>query len=119
MLVLLYLIIGMIAGSLLGAIGTGAGLVIVPALIFLAHFSGKTAIGTSLALLLPPLGLFAAFNYWKHGHVNVLAAIVIMIGFIIGSYFAARVAVNMPDATLERVFGVVAIAIGAKMLLSA
>jgi len=119
MIILLYIAIGIIAGGLLGLVGTGAGLIIVPALIFFAHFHEKLAVGTSIALLLPPVGLLAFATYWKHGDVNVTAAIVIMISFVISSYFAARLAINLPEAFLERCFGVVAILIGIKMLVSA
>ncbi len=117
--ILLYIAIGLVSGGLLGFIGTGAGLVIIPALVIFAHFSEKAAIGTSLTLLLPPIGLLAAVTYWKHGDVNVPAALIIMVSFVLSSYFTARLAINLPDALLERCFGVVAIAIGIKMLLSA
>jgi hypothetical protein len=119
MIILLYIAIGLVSGGLLGFVGTGAGLVIIPALVFFAHFHEKVAIGTSLTLLLPPVGLLAVATYWKHGDVNIIAAVVIMISFIFGSYFSARLAINLPDALLERSFGVVAIAIGIKMLVSA
>ena len=119
MIILLYIVIGLVSGGLLGLIGTGAGLVIIPALVVFAHFHEKVAIGTSLALLLPPVGLLAVATYWKHGDVNVTAALVIMASFVISSYFASRLAINLPDAFLERCFGIVAILIGIKMLVSA
>jgi uncharacterized membrane protein YfcA len=119
MVILLYVVIGLVSGGLLGFIGTGAGLIIIPALVLFAHFNEKMAIGTSLTLLLPPVGLLAATTYWKHGDVNWTAAIVMAASFIISSYFAARLAVNLPDSLLERCFGIVAIAIGIKMLVSA
>lgn len=117
-MVLTFILIGLVAGGLLGFIGTGAGLIIIPALMFFAHFSEKMAIGTSLTLLLPPIGFFAVLTYWKHGYVNLQAAGIIMVAFIIGSIITARIAVGMPDVVLERTFGIVAIAIGLKMLLS-
>src|SRR5206468_3667295 len=113
-----YIIIGILAGGLFGFVGTGAGLVIIPALVIFAHFSEKTAIGTSITLLLPPIGVLAAATYWKHGNVNTPAALIIGIGFLVGSFFAARIAINMPDLMIERVFGVVAVLIGFKMLFS-
>jgi uncharacterized membrane protein YfcA len=119
MIILLYVAIGLVSGSLLGFIGTGAGLVIIPALVIFAHFHEKVAIGTSLTLLLPPVGLLAVATYWKHGDVNITAAAVIMVSFVISSYFASRLAINLPDSLLERCFGVVAIAIGIRMLVSA
>ena len=119
MLAINYIAIGIASGALFGLIGTGAGLIIIPALVFFANFTEKTAIGTSMTLLLPPIGLLAAHTYWKHGNVNMTAALIIMVGFVIGSYFAARFAIGLPDIVLERTFGIVAIAIGIKMLLSA
>jgi len=116
LLSLLYLVIGLVAGGLTAIIGVGSGLVIIPALIFLAHFSTKLAVGTSIALLLPPIGIFAAYSYWKHGDVNVKAAIVIVIGFLIGSFISARFAAGLPSDVLTKVFGFAAIGIGVKML---
>lgn len=119
MQVLLFVIIGLVSGGLFSLIGTGSGLLIIPALVFLAHFSQKTAVGTSITLLLPPIGLFAALEYWKHGNVNWRAAGFIVIGFVIGSFIVARFANDFSSATLERIFGLAVILIGLKMLLSA
>lgn len=116
---LLFVAVGLVSGGLISLIGTGAGLVIIPALVYFAHFSQKTAVGTSLILLLPPLGLFAAYEYWRHGNVNIRAALWIMLGFLIGSFIMARVAGDFSSTTLSRVFGIAAIAIGLKMLISA
>ena len=116
MQLLLYLVIGLVSGALTAVIGTGAGLVIIPALIFLAHFGTKTAIGTSLVLLLPPVGIFAAYTYWRHGSVNIKAGLLIILGFLIGSYILSRYAANLPSQVLTRIFGAAAIGIGVKML---
>lgn len=113
---LLFVLIGLISGSLIGLVGTGAGLIIIPALVFLAHFNEKTAVGTSLTLLLVPVGFFAAYAYWQQGHVNIKAALFIMLGFVIGSFIAAKYATGLPVATATKIFGVVAILIGIKML---
>jgi uncharacterized membrane protein YfcA len=67
---ILFVLIGIVSGGLFSLIGTGAGLLIIPGLVFLAHFSQKMAVGTSITLLLPPIGVFAALEYWKHGNVN-------------------------------------------------
>lgn len=116
MLTLIYLLIGLVSGSLTAIVGTGAGLVIIPALIYFAHFSSKTAIGTSLALLLPPVGVFAAYTYWKHGAVNIKAGVLIILGFMVGSFILSRYAVSLPSGLLTRAFGLAAIVIGIKML---
>ena len=116
MAVALYITIGIISGALISIIGTGAGLIIIPALIFLAHFTEKTAVGTSITLLLPPVGIFAAYTYWKHGNVDIRAALFIIIGFLIGSFVAARIATGLPERELSKIFGVAAILIGIRML---
>lgn len=116
MTVLIYVLIGLISGALTAVIGTGAGLIIIPALIFFANFSTKTAIGTSLALLLPPVGVFAAYAYWRHDAVNIKAGIFIILGFLVGSFIMARYSSNFPTQILSRLFGLAAIGIGVKML---
>ncbi len=113
---LLFVLIGLVSGSLIGLVGTGAGLIIIPALVFLAHFNEKTAVGTSLTLLMLPVGFFAAYSYWQHGYVNLKAALFIILGFVVGSFFAAKYASGLPVTTATKVFGVVAIIIGIKML---
>jgi uncharacterized membrane protein YfcA len=77
------------------------------------------AVGTSITLLLPPIGVFAALEYWKHGNVNWRAAGLILIGFMISSFFVARYANDFSSIVLERLFGLAAILIGLKMLISA
>lgn len=113
----MFVLIGLVSGSLIGLVGTGAGLIIIPALVLLAHFNEKTAVGTSLTLLMFPVGIFAAYAYWHHGYVNTKAAIFIALGFILGSFIAAKYATGLPVATATKIFGVVAIIIGIKMLL--
>jgi hypothetical protein len=63
--------IGVVGGVMGGFFGVGGGIVIVPALIYMAGFSQHQATGTSLAVLLPPIGLGAAMEYYRHGNVNV------------------------------------------------
>ncbi len=112
----LFTLLGLIAGALSGLVGIGGGVVIVPALIYLFHFSQKDAQGTTLALLIPPIGLLAAWTYFKAGHVNWWAAIFIIIGFIAGSYLGANYAVHLSGAALSRVFGLFLLALAIKML---
>lgn len=113
---LLFVLIGLVSGGLIGLVGTGAGLVIIPALVFFAHFNEKTAVGTSLIMLLLPVGFFAAYTYWQHGNVNVRAAFFIMLGFIAGSFLMARFATGLPISAATKIFGIVAILIGVKMI---
>ncbi|MEX2006688.1 MAG: sulfite exporter TauE/SafE family protein [Candidatus Saccharimonadales bacterium] len=112
----LLIILGLVSGLLAGVVGLGGGIIIVPALVLLFGFSQKLAQGTTLALLIPPIGFFAAWAYYKAGHVNVKAAAFIIIGFILGSYLGAKFATQVPDKQLTKVFGAFLIIVGIKML---
>lgn len=111
------IVLGITAGVVSGLIGVGGGVLIVPVLVLLFHFSQKEAQGTTLALLVPPIGIFAAMTYYKAGYVNVKAATLIIVGFIIGSIFGAKLAVHMPTATSERVFGVFMLLVSIKLII--
>lgn len=113
----LYILLGLIAGVLSGIVGIGGGVLIVPALIFLFGFSQQQAQGTTIALLVPPIGILAAWTYYQHGFVNIKVAVLIAIGFILGSLLGARFAVEASNTVLEKLFGVIIIIIGLKMVL--
>jgi uncharacterized protein len=114
--VALFILLGLIAGVLSGLIGIGGGVIIVPALVFLFGVSQHEAQGTTLALLIPPIGILAAWTYYKQGYVNLHIAGLICAGFIVGSYIGAKVATSISNATLEKVFGVALLLIALKML---
>lgn len=97
---------GLLAGVMSGFLGIGGGIIVIPALVYFLDFSQKQAQGTSLAMLLPPIGLLAAYNYYKAGLVDVKAAIILIIAFIIGSYFSSMIAVNLPENLIKKIFGV-------------
>jgi len=113
----IYLLFGVAVGILSGIIGIGGGIVIVPTLVYVFHMSQHKAQGTSLGVLLAPIGLLAFWEYHKAGNVDVKAAILIALGFIAGAYFGGSWAQQFSDVTLRRVFGGVLLAIGLKMLL--
>ena len=115
--IILYVVLGLAAGILSGVIGIGGGVLIVPALVFLFGFTQQQAQGTTLALLVPPIGLLAAWTYYQHGLVNIRVAVFIAVGFILGSLYGARFAVGISNSTLERFFGAIIILIGLKMVL--
>ena len=104
--IIILLVIGLAAGIISGFLGIGGGLIIVPALAMLLGYSQHQAQGTSLALLLPPIGIFAVLNYHKAGFVDIKAAALMCITFIVGSYFASKVAVELPENILKKIFGV-------------
>lgn len=111
-----YLILGLLAGVFSGLIGLGGGFLIVPALVFLFGMSQHQAQGTTLAMLVPPIGILAAWTYYQHGFVDVKVAAFIAVGFIVGSAVGARYAIGLSSETLGRVFGVALVLIGLKMI---
>lgn len=113
---LLYAALGLIAGTLSGLIGVGGGVIIVPALVFLFHFSQHRAEGTTLALLVPPIGILAVLPYFRQGHVDLRAAGYICLGFLFGGLLGGHWANGFASATLQRIFGVALLLISLKML---
>lgn len=103
---LILLLIGLFAGIISGFLGIGGGIVIIPALVYLLGYSQQNAQGTSLGLLLPPIGLLAVLNYHNAGFVNIKAAAIMCITFIIGSYFSSKIVVDMPEAVIKKIFAV-------------
>jgi uncharacterized protein len=117
-MLLILIVIGIITGVMAGMLGIGGAIIMIPALVFLLGISQQTAQGTSLAVMLPPVGIIAAFNYYKAGHVNVKFAIILAVCFLVGSYFGSKLALNLPEAVLKKIFGVLLLLIAARMLLS-
>ena len=117
--VLLLVVIGLLAGLLSGMFGIGGGVVIVPALVYVAGFRQHMATGTSLAVLLPPIGIAAAYEYHRHGHVNVRAAAVIAAAVFVGGWLGAVVANRMPGPQLRLAFGVFVVGLGIYLIVGA
>lgn len=100
------LIIGLLAGGMSGFFGIGGGIVIVPLLVLLMKYTQQQAQGTSLAVLLPPVGLAAAYQYYKRGDVNLLPAFIVATGFVIGSLYTAKWVAKVPTPVLKRCFAI-------------
>ena len=115
--IILYLVLGLVAGIFSGLVGIGGGVIIVPALVFLFSLSQHQAQGTTLALLVPPIGILAAWQYYTHGYVNLKIAAFICIGFFLGGLLGAKYATGLSNAMLEKIFGAAMVLIGLKMLL--
>lgn len=111
------LIIGLAAGLLSGLLGIGGGIIIIPALVGLLGYTQKDAQGTSLGLLLLPIGILAVMNYYKAGHINLKAVGIMVITFVIGSYITSLFALTLPETTLKKIFGVFLLVYAAKLLL--
>ncbi|MGI8508157.1 MAG: sulfite exporter TauE/SafE family protein [Gemmatimonadaceae bacterium] len=116
---LLFLGIGLAAGVLSGTFGLGGGIVIVPALLFLAQMPAKTATGTSLAALLLPVGALGAWEYYRGGHLNLAAALWIALGLTVGVWFGAKLVQHVSSSQLQRAFSVFLVLVAGKLWWSA
>jgi len=116
--IILFILIGIVAGILSGMFGIGGGVIIVPALMFLCGFSQLKAQGTSLAILLPPVGIFAFIEYYRRGQVNIQAGVLIVVFLVIGSVFGSKLAQNLPIDVLRKSFGILMLLISLKMIFS-
>ena len=115
---LFLLAIGLAAGVLAGMFGIGGGLVIVPALLYFLKMGEVDAIGTSLAALIPPVGLLGAIAYYRSGHINLTYALLLAAGLFAGAYFGARIILALPPATIRRVYAGFLVIVAVRMLLS-
>lgn len=104
--IFILLLIGLAAGLISGLLGIGGGIIIIPALVYFLGYSQHNAQGTSLGLLLPPIGLLAVINYYKAGHVNIKAAAIMCLTFVIGSYVSSKIAVDLSQYYLKKIFGI-------------
>jgi uncharacterized protein len=111
--------IGLVAGVFAGLFGIGGGLIIVPALVFLLGFDDKAAVGTSLAALIPPVGLLGAAEYYRGGYMNISYAALIAGGLFVGAYFGAKIAIGLEPALFRRIYAAFLIAVALRMLFSA
>jgi uncharacterized protein len=105
-MVLTFVAIGMVAGILSGLFGIGGGILIIPALVFLADFNAKLAIGTSLGAMLLPVGILGAYAYYQEGNLNPKGSLLIGLGLFFGAYLGAKLAQQFSGATLQRMFAV-------------
>jgi hypothetical protein len=118
MAIALYLVFGLAAGILSGLLGIGGGIFVIPGLVLLMGFSQKMAQGTTLAMMIPPIGLLAAWAYYKAGFVDIKVAGLMCIGFFIGGFFGAKFATALSGATLSRIFGVAMLIVSIKFILA-
>ena len=99
------ILVGVAVGILVGLMGVGGGIILVPALVYLLHLSQHTAQGTSLFMQLPPLGLGALLLYWKKGHVDLKAGVICALGLFLGGDVGSRLAINLSSRNLRGLFG--------------
>ncbi|MFH0735573.1 MAG: sulfite exporter TauE/SafE family protein [bacterium] len=109
------LLIGLAAGAMSGILGIGGGIIVIPALVMILGYSQQSAQGTSLGLLLPPVGILAVLNYYNKGYVNLKAVIIMSLAFLIGSYFSSKFAVSLPENVIKKIFAVFLLFYAAKL----
>ncbi len=114
---ILYVVLGVVAGMASGLIGIGGGIIVVPCLIYIFGFSQHAAQGTTLAMLIPPIGLLAAWAYYKQGYANIPVAGLICLGFVLGGYFGAKFAIGFSEVILRKIFGVCLLVIAGCMII--
>ncbi|TAE10629.1 MAG: sulfite exporter TauE/SafE family protein [Bacteroidetes bacterium] len=114
--ILLLLLLGFAAGLLSGLVGIGGGIILVPALIYFLGTNQKTAQGTTLLILMLPVGILAVLNYYKQGYVNYKFSFLLAAGFVLGGYFGSKLSLALPDAILKKVFAGVLLLIALKMM---
>lgn len=114
--IVLLAIIGLAAGVLSGMIGIGGGIIIVPALVFILGFSQQQAQGTSLGLLLLPVGILAVMNYYKQGYIDIKVVGIMSVTFVLGGWLGSKLSLSIPQETVKKIFAVLLIVVAAKML---
>ena len=113
-----YIALGLVAGIFSGVLGLGGGIILVPAMVFFFKLSQHQAQGTTLALMVPPIGLLAAWTYYKRGFVDVPVAGFICLGFFFGGLIGAKLVVGLPEHILKKIFGFALLFIALKIILS-
>jgi uncharacterized membrane protein YfcA len=116
--ILILIIIGILAGIFGGLFGVGGAIIMIPALVYFLGVDQQTAQGTSVAIMLPPIGLLAAYNYYKAGFVNIWYAVIIAAAFLVGGYFGSKIALYLPENVMKKIFGILLILIAVKMIFS-
>ncbi|MBU1726258.1 MAG: sulfite exporter TauE/SafE family protein [Candidatus Omnitrophica bacterium] len=114
---ILFVVLGLTAGVLSGLFGIGGGMILVPALVFLFGLTQLQAQGTTLAAMVPPIGLLAAWRYWQSGNVKLGTAGFICLGFFIGGLVGASFIQGANELWLRRAFGCLLGIVAIKMII--
>ena len=110
------LITGLLAGVMSGLLGIGGATIVIPILVLIYGLNQHIAQGTTLAMMIPPIGLLAAWQYWKHGNVNIGWAALLCIGFFVGGLIGALFAHQLPELALRRIFGIFFLVIALRLI---
>jgi len=114
--ILLLIVIGLVAGVLSGMVGVGGGIIVVPALVFFLGFTQHAAQGTSLGLLLLPVGILAVINYYNKGYIDVKVVIIMSVAFILGGWLGSKLSLALPQETVKKIFAIILFYTAFKMM---
>jgi uncharacterized protein len=114
--ILILILIGLLAGVLSGMVGVGGGIIVVPALIFFLGFTQHQAQGTSLGLLLLPVGILAVINYYNKGFIDIKVVAIMSIAFILGGWLGSKLSLALPGETVKKIFAILLFYTGIKMM---
>ena len=114
--IIILIVIGLLAGLTGSAFGLGGGIIIVPALVFFMGFSQHQAQGTSLGVLVFPVALLGAYNYYKAGYINANFVVVLALAFVVGSYLGSLMSISIPEKLLKKLFGFFILLVSLKMI---
>ena len=115
-IILTLIIIGLAAGMLSGLVGVGGGIIVVPALVFFLGFTQHQAQGTSLGLLLLPVGILAVLNYYQKGHIDVKVVGIMAVAFVLGGWLGSKLALSISEEAVKKIFAVILFYTAFKML---
>lgn len=114
--IVILILIGLVAGILSGLVGVGGGILMVPALVLILGFTQKQAQGTSLGIMLLPVGILAVIQYYKQGYVNFQMVFIIAAAFVLGGFLGSKIALNISDEKMKKIFGLILLMVSLKML---
>jgi len=117
--IIVLLAIGSSAGILAGFFGIGGGVIIIPCLVYLLDYSQHRATGTSIAVLLPPIGIAAFIEYYRHNNVDIRAALIIAAAALIGGWVGSIFANRLSAPVLRLAFGIFILVLGISLIFSA
>ena len=110
------IVLGIFTGILSGIVGVGGGIILVPVLVYFFNTTQLQAQGTSLALLMFPVGILAVMQYYKQGHIDFRLVGIIALGFVLGSFLGSKIALSLPQDLVKKIFAVLLLVISIKML---
>lgn len=115
-IIIILLLVGLFAGILSGLVGVGGGIIIVPALVYFVGFTQHQAQGTSLGLLLLPIGILAVLNYYNKGLIDIKVVGIMSLAFVLGGWLGSKLSLTLPELTVKRIFAIILFYTAFKML---